>query len=149
LASDDHNTIPDRTAAVLTLVGSSSIVLAAFLPWLEASVFRISLTTPRIQGEIVLLVVMALVSAGIAVVWLLRRQATTALAIILSVLAAAQLGLAILNAVDVVHAFDQADSEFIFGRLIGTGVYGCILGSAATLIGGYVAWTRRALPAAQ
>jgi hypothetical protein len=146
LASEDHGIVLDRTAGVLTLVGCGGTVLAAFLPWLERAVFGISLTTSGIQVEVVVLVVLALGSAGIAGVSLLRHHATRALAIILAVLAVAQLALAISNAVNVVHALDQAAADSMFSRLIGTGVYGCIVGSAVTLFGGYLAWTRRASP---
>src|ERR1700674_2289015 len=95
------------------------------------------------HAERVLVVVVALVSGGIAGFALLRRPATPALAIILAALAVAQLGLAVWHARNVVKELERLDSGLIFGRLIGTGAYGCILGSAVTLAGGLFAWTKR------
>ena len=123
-------------------MGCTGTVLAAFMPSLESAV-GISLTASGMQGELALMVGLAVVSGGVAAFALLRRPATPALAIILTALAVAQLGLAIWHAGSVMNELEQLDSRLIFGRLIGTGAYGCILGSAATLAGGVFAWTKR------
>lgn len=144
-ASDDHRAVPvgvNRTAGVVTLVGCSATILAAFLPSIERA-FGISLTASGLQGEMVLLVVLAVMSGGIAGFALLRRPATPALAIILTALALAEVCLAIWHAGSVAKELEQFDSGLLFGRLIGTGAYGCILGSAMTLAGGVLAWTKR------
>jgi hypothetical protein len=133
----------DRTAGITTLAGCSTAILAAFLPSVEKAAFGVSLTTMVIQGAGILLAVLAMISAGIASVVLLRRPATAGVAIILIVLALGQLGLAIWDGVNIVHAIDQVDSRQVLISAIGTGAYLGVLGSVITLAGGILAWTTR------
>jgi hypothetical protein len=145
-AREDDSAVPadlDRTAGITTLAGCSITILAAFLPWVEKAAFGVSLTTMGIQGAGILLTVLAMISAGIAIVVLLRRPATAWVAIILTVLALALLGLAIWEGVDIVRAIDQVDSHQVLISAIGTGAYLGVLGSVITLVGGILAWTTR------
>jgi hypothetical protein len=130
-------------AGVLTLVGCTFTIVSAFLPWAERAVFGISLTGLGVQGEAILLAVLAAISAGIAVAVLFRRPVVLSVVIALVVLAFAELGLAIWNALSIVHAIGQMQSRAVLIGAIGTGAYGAVLGSLATLAGGILAWPKR------
>lgn len=124
-------------------MGCVATILVAFLPWLEQAIFADSLAALTIHDTGRLLIVLTLVSAGIAGGVLLRQPATAALAIILIVLALAQLGLAILISVNILHAIGQADSHQVYIAAIGTGAYGGVLAAVITMAGGLLAWTKR------
>ncbi len=94
------------------------------------------------QFGAVLLAVLAVASAGIAVI-LLRLPVGVWVLLILVILATSELGLSIWRAVNILHAIEQMQSKGIFIGAIGTGAYGAIIGSLATLAGGIVAWTKR------
>jgi hypothetical protein len=136
----------DRPAGLITLVGCSCTILAAFTPWLEDLVFRVSVVEMRIPGVGIVLAVLAVISGGIAVGVLLRRPAPAGVAVILVASAIVQVGLAIWGGADVLRAIGNADSHLVPMRAIGTGAYIAVLGSLTTLAGGILAWKRRAPP---
>ena len=145
-ASEEESTVPadlDRTAGVITIVGCLATFLAAFLLWVEKAIFGVSLTALAIHDAGELLAVLAAISAGIAGAVLLRRLATAGLAMILIVLAVAQLGLAIWDGATILRAIGQADSHLVLISAIGTGAYLGVLGTVITLAGGILAWTKR------
>jgi hypothetical protein len=129
-------------AAVLTFVGCTFTIVSAFLPWAEEARFGVSLESFGMQFGAVLLAVLAVASAGIAVI-LLRLPVGVWVLLILVILATSELGLSIWRAVNILHAIEQMQSRGIFIGAIGTGAYGAIIGSLATLAGGIVAWTKR------
>jgi len=135
---------PDRTAGVITLAGCSSTFLATFMPWLQVAAFGASAPAMGIQTAGIPLAILAIVSAGIASVVLLRRPATARLGITLIVLAVLQLGLATWFGSNIVLAIERVDSHLVLISAIGTGAYMSVLGSAMTLAGGVLAWTGRA-----
>jgi hypothetical protein len=97
----------------------------------------------RIQGASIVLAVLAMISAVIAIVVLLRRQPSSGVAILLMGLAAAQLGLATWNGVNTLYAINQVDSHLVLMNAIGSGAYLGVLASAITVAGGVFAWTTR------
>ena len=129
-------------AAVLTFVGCTFTIVSALLPWAQEAHFGVSLEGLGMRSGAVLLAVLAMVSAGIAVV-LLRLPVRVWVLLILVTLATSELGLSIWRAVNILHAIDQMQSSGIFIGAIGTGAYGAIIGSLATLAGGILAWTKR------
>jgi hypothetical protein len=144
LAPEDAHPVPadlDRTAGVITLVGGSSAVLSAFMPWLVTAAVGISLI--KIDGPGALLAALAAISMCIAGFVLLRRSATAAVAIILMLLAVTQVALAVWHLADIVQAISRVDSRLVLISIIGTGLYLGVLGSVVTLAGGIVAWTKR------
>jgi hypothetical protein len=130
-------------AGVLTLVGCTFTIVSAFLPWAEVAFFGISLAGPGMQARAILLAVLSAISAGIAVGVLFRRPALVIVVGALIVLAVAELGLAIWDAVNILQAVAQMQSRGIFIGAIGTGAYGAIIGSLATLAGGILAGSKR------
>ena len=132
-------------AGVLTLVGCTFTIVSAFLPWAEEAAFGISLAGLRVQDAAILLAVLAVISAVIAVVVLFRRPVVVRVVIALVVLAVAELGLAIWDAVKIVQTIEQMQTRDVLIGAIGTGAYGAVLGSLATLAGGILAPTKRDL----
>jgi hypothetical protein len=130
-------------AGVLTLVGCTFTIVSAFLPWAEQAVFGISIAGLGVKAGAILLAVLAAISAGLAVGVLFRRPAVVIVVIALVVLAVAELGLAIWNAVNIVQAIEQTKSHAVFIGAIGTGAYGAVIGSLATLAGGILAGSKR------
>ena len=129
-------------AAVLTFVGCTFTIVSAFLPWAEEARFGVSLEGWGMQAGAVLLAVLAVVSAGIAVI-LLRLPVGVWVLLLLITLATSELGLSIWRAMNILHAIEQMQSRGVFIGAIGTGAYGAVVGSLATLGGGILAWTKR------
>ena len=144
-AADDVHIPTDhgRAAGVITLVGCFATILATLLPAIEPAVVGVSVSSRNIPAIAIPLAVLAVISAGIAGVVLLRRPVTARIALILIALAMAQLSLAIWFGSSIVRAIEQADSHLVFISAIGTGAYLSVLGSAITLLGGVLAWTGR------
>ena len=126
-------------AGVLSLVGCAFTIVSAFLPWVEVAVSGISLAGLGVQPGAILLAVLAAISAGIAGAVLFRRPAVVGVVVALVVLAVVELGLAIWDAVNIVQAIGQMQSSGVFIGAIGTGAYGAVIGSLATLAGGILA----------
>jgi hypothetical protein len=131
---------PDRTAGVVTLVGGFSVVLSAFVPWIETAVFGISLI--RIDLASAVFAALAMISICIGGFVVLRKPATRAVAVVLTVLASAQVGLAIWHLADLVHTLARTDSRLVLINVIGTGLYLGVVASVITLAGGIIAWTK-------
>jgi len=132
-----------RTARGITLAGCILTILSAFLPLMEKAAFGVSLTTAGLQYAGVALTVLAMISATLAGVVLLRRPATAALAGVLLLLAVTQLGLAIWSAVSILHSIRAISNDQVFFTAVGTGAYSGVVGSLMTLAGGVLAWTNR------
>ena len=132
-----------RTAAVITFVGCALTLLASILPWGERATFGFSLTTVQGENARILLAVLAVASASLVAIVLLRRSYSPAAAIALVGLALAQVGASIWFGVNVVNEIRVAHPELLLISAIGTGVYMAALGSMGTLIGAIMAWTRR------
>ena len=133
----------DRTAAVLTLLGCATTVVASILPWGERAAFGFSLTTIQGGTARILLAVLAVASAGLAVTTIIRRPATAGVAILLVGLAVAQVGAGIWFGVSVLNEIRSAHPYLVFASAIGTGAYMAGLGSVSTLCGAILAWRRR------
>lgn len=133
----------DRTAGVTTIVGCVGTLLAATLSWLEQTFLNVWLTPSPIRDAGISLVILAMASAVIAGVVLLRRPATPRLAMVLIALALAQVGVAIWNSVAILHAISNAGSHELLISAIGTGAYAGVAGSGTTLAGGFLAWLGR------
>src|SRR4029077_18541562 len=118
-------------------------ILAALLAPVEKAAFGVSLMTAGRQLADVALTVLALTSATLAAVVLLRRPATGALASTLLLLAVGQLGAAIWAATSVLNSIRAIGDDQVFFTAIGTGAYLGVLGSLVTLAGGVLAWTNR------
>ena len=144
-ARDDNGGLAanDRSAAIVTLVGCATTVVASILPWGEKAAFGFSLMTGRDSNERILLAVVAVASAGLAATVILRRPTTGGVAILLLGLAVAQVGAAIWFSVSVVNELRSTHPHLIFINAIGTGVYVAGLGSLGTLFGAVLAWRRR------
>lgn len=133
----------DRTAGVLTIVGCLATFLAAILPSIEKATLAASLITVAVADAGVLLAVLAVISGGIAGAVLLRRPVSGGLAMLLIVLAGAQLGVAIWDGETILQAIGRADSHQVLIRSIGSGAYLGVLGAGITVAGGVVAWIKR------
>jgi hypothetical protein len=132
-----------RTAGVTTLTGCGATILATFMPWVEKAVFGVDATAIGIKAAGMPLAVLATISAAIACVVLMRRPATARIAIVLIVMAMAQLGLAIWFGSSIVLAIEQVDSHLVLISAIGTGAYLSVAGSLITLAGAILALMRR------
>ena len=140
----DEGDVSAHTAGIITLVGCASAILGALLPWGEKVLFGISISKTEVQAAGWLLAGIAMFSVCIASVGLLRKPATTAIAIVLILLALTQLGVAIWNGINIVEVIAYSDSRQVAIRTIGTGATLGVLGSLITLAGSLIAWTRRA-----
>lgn len=129
----------DRTAGVITIVGCCATLLAPVLPIVEKALLSVTFPGVGIQGPAVLLILLAGVSAGLAGTVLLRRPATSTVALVLVVLAVAQVGLAIWDSATTLRAISQENSHQVLIRAIGSGAYLGVLGAAITLAGGILA----------
>jgi hypothetical protein len=133
---------PARRAGAVILAGSSTAIVGVLLPWVVLVAFGISLARLGL-GAAGSLAGLALLSAGIATLVLLRRPATAAVGIVLILMAVTQLGLAIWADASVVHAIAQTDTHDVMLNTIGTGSNLNVLGAAVSLVGGYLAWRTR------
>jgi hypothetical protein len=108
----------------------------------EKAVFSISLVRSDLEVAGVLLAALAVVTAGIAVFTLVRTPPTATIAIILMVLASAQLGVAIWHSLSILSWLQH--SPHVWADAIGTGLYLGVIGAVTSLAGAFVMWTNRA-----
>lgn len=141
-AEDAEPASHDRVPAAVALAGCLMTLLAAVMPWGEKAVFGVSLASTQGNARI-LLGILAVVSAGIAGVLLLRTPGAGVVALVLSGLAAWQIGAAIWFGQIILNEVRQADAHLILINAIGTGVYMAAIGSLTALAGAILAWTRR------
>ena len=142
----DEDALPSRLGrapAVITLTGCVMTVIASILPWGEKATFGFSLTTIHGEDLRLALAVLAVACASLAGAAVLRRQSTAGVAMLLIVLAVAQVGAAIWFGGTVLSEIRAAHPNLVLISAIGTGVYMAWLGSVGTLIGAILAWTRR------
>jgi hypothetical protein len=132
----------DRIPAAVTLAGCLMTLAAAVVPWGEEAVFGVSLASTQGNARI-LLGALAAVSVGIAAVVLLRRPGTGVVALVLSGLAAGQIGAATWFGLVILDEVRQADAHLILINAIGTGIYMSAIGAVTALAGAFLAWTRR------
>ena len=133
-----------RSSGVITLAGSGATLLGASAPWLLRVVFGVSVAASRLPDVIPAVMALTVLSAVIAIGVLLRRPASSPVALGLIALALAQLCLAAWNGLSVLQVLNMDGSRLVGGRAIGTGVYLGLLGASLTLTGGILAWRRRA-----
>ena len=146
MVRENDNSSPSnasRAAGGITLAGCSLTILAAFLPVVGKAAFGVSLTTAGLEYADVALTILAITSATIAGVVLIRRPATPVLAGVLLVFALMQLGLAIWAGVSIVHSIGAVSADHVFFTAVGTGAYLGVLGSLVTLAAGALAWANR------
>lgn len=133
-----------RLAAVIVLLGSVGAIAGSFLPWISATdpSVGITLTKAGIDGHYAMLVdLLAVISAGIAGIVLLRGQAQTPVAVILTVLALAELGIVIFVGSNLSRGVAQLEAAGATAGL-GIGLYVAALGAAIAAAGGAFMWIR-------
>lgn len=133
----------DRTAAVLTLVGSVVTLLSTILPWGEKATFGFSLTTVQGENARIVLAVLALACASVAAAVIFRRANGGGVAILLVGLATGQVGAGIWFGVTVVNEIRAAHPHLVLVNAIGTGVYMAGLGSLCALVGAILVRTKQ------
>lgn len=136
---------PARLAGIITVVGSGCAIVGSFLPWIEATdpFSGITLTKAGIEGHYAMLVdLLALIAAGIGGFVLFRRPSSAAVALTLTVLALAQLGLVIFVESNLSNGVVQLQAAGALAS-IGPGLYLTGLGTVVAGLGGVLAWTRR------
>jgi hypothetical protein len=133
---------PIKIAAALILVGTACQVVRLLMPWVEKAVFSISLARVDLEVASVLLAALAVVAAGIAVFALVQPPPTAATAIVLIVLASAQLGVAVWQSLSILSWLQH--SPHVWADAIGTGMYLGVIGAAISLGGAFAMWTNRA-----
>jgi hypothetical protein len=133
---------PIRIAATLLLLGSACQILRLLMPWVEKALFSISLVKFDLEVASAVVAALAAVAAGIAVFALLRPPPTAATAIVLVLLASAQLGLSFWHSLSILGWLQQ--SHHVWADAIGTGVYLGVIGAVISLAGAFLTWTNRA-----
>jgi hypothetical protein len=133
---------PVRMAATLILLGSACQIFRLFMPWVEKAVFSITLARFDLQVATILLAALAAVAAVIAVFALLRPPPAAATAIVLVLLASAQLGVAVWHSLSILSWLQQ--SHHVWADAIGTGMYLGVIGAVTSLAGALLTWTNRA-----
>ncbi len=132
---------PAQIAAALVLLGSACQLLRMFMPWVEKTIFAISLAKFDLQLATILLAILAVVAAGLALFVLLQPPPTSAIAIALILLALAQLEVAVWHGLGIVTQLGP--SPHVWADAIGTGIYLGVIGAAISLWGGILAWRAR------
>ena len=133
-----------RLAAVIVLLGSVGAIAGSFLPWISATdpSVGVTLTKVGIDGHYAMLVdLLAVISAGIAGIVLLRGQAPTPVAVILTALALAELGIVIFVGSNLSRGVAQLEAAGATAGL-GSGLYVAALGAAIAAAGGAFMWIR-------
>jgi hypothetical protein len=128
-------------AGIVTVVGGACAIIGSFLPWIEATdpSSGITLTKAGIEGHYAMLVdLLALITAGTGAFVLFRRPASTAVGLILTVLALAQLGLVIFVGSNLSHGVAQLQAAGALSS-IGPGLYLTGLGTVVATVGGILA----------
>jgi hypothetical protein len=136
---------PARLAGIVTVVGSGCAIVGSLLPWIEATdpSSGITLTKAGIEGHYAMLVdLLAVCAAGIGGFVLIRRLASATLALTITVLALAQLGLVIFVGSNLSHGVVQLQAVGAIAS-IGPGLYLTGLGTVVAMLGGILAWKRR------
>jgi hypothetical protein len=135
-----------RLAGIATLAGSGCAILGSFLPWITAAdpSTGTTLTKAGVDGHYAMLVdLLAVIGAGIAGLLLLRGQAPTAPAVMLTTLALAQLGLVIFVGTNLSRGVAQLEAAGATAGL-GSGLYLTAFGAFLALAGGaYLLSARR------
>jgi hypothetical protein len=141
---DDHAlpADPARVAATLIMLGAACQIFRLLMPWVEKAVFSISLARFDFEVASVLLAALAVVAAALAGFTLVRPPPTTAIAIVLVVLASAQLGIAVWHSLSILSWLQH--SPHVWADAIGTGMYLCVIGAVTSLAGAFLTWTNRA-----
>lgn len=112
-----------------------------FMPWVEKTMFAISLAKFDLQFAAILLASLAAVAAGLALFVLLQPPPTSAIAVALILLALAQLGVAAWDGLGIITQLGP--SPHVWADAIGTGLYLGVLGAVISLWGGILAWAAR------
>jgi len=139
-----------RLAAVVVALGSVCAIAASFLPWIQATdpAAGITLSKVGIDGHYAMLVdLLAVISAGIAGIVLLRGQAPTVVAVTLSALALAELVIVIFVGSNLARGVAQLEDAGATAGL-GIGLYLAGLGALIAVAGGAFMWiqSRRLQP---
>lgn len=133
---------PARVAATLILLGAAFQIFRLLMPWVEKAVFSISLARVDFEVASLLLTALAVVAAGFAGFTLVRPPPTAAIAIVLVLLASAQLGVAVWHSLSILSWLQH--SPHVWADAIGTGMYLCVIGALTSLAGAFLMWTNRA-----
>lgn len=139
-----------RLAAVVVASGSVCAIAGSFLPWIQATdpAAGITLSKVGIDGHYAMLVdLLAVISAGIAGIVLLRGQARTVVAVTLSALALAELVIVIFVGSNLARGVAQLEDAGATAGL-GVGLYLAGLGALIAGAGGAFMWiqSRRLQP---
>ena len=129
---------------MVVALGSVGAIAGSFLPWIQATdpAAGITLSKAGIDGHYAMLVdLLAVISAGIAGVVLLRGQAPTAVAVTLSALALAELVIVIFVAWNLARGVAQLQEAGATAGL-GIGLYLAGLGAVVAVAGGAFMWTQ-------
>jgi hypothetical protein len=137
-----HPADPARVAAILILLGAACQILRLLMPWVEKAAFSISLAKVDFEVASVLLTALAVVAAGFAVFTLVRPPPTATIAVVLVLLASAQLGVAVWHSLSILSLLQH--SRHVWADAIGTGMYLCVIGALTSLAGAFLTWTNRA-----
>ena len=133
-----------RLAGAITAAGSACAIAGSFLPWIAATdpSVGVTLTKVGIDGHYAMLVdLLAVISVGIAGIVLLRGQAPTPVAVILTALALAELGIVIFVGSNLSRGVAQLEAAGATAGL-GIGLYVAALGAAIAAAGGAFMWIR-------
>jgi hypothetical protein len=133
---------PVRVAGALILLGSACEIFRLFMPWVEKAVFSISLAQSGLEVAATLLAALGAVAAVIAVFVLLRPPPALATAVILVLLASAELGVSVWHALGILSWLGP--SHHVWADAIGTGMYLGVIGALISLAGAFLTWTNRA-----
>ena len=126
-----------RLAAVVLMIGSAGAIAGSFLPWIQATdpEAGITLSKTGIEGHYAMLIdLMAVISAGIAGIILLRGSVPPQAAIALTSLALVELGLVIFVGSNLGRGVAQLEAAGATAGL-GMGLYltglGAVIGRAS------------------
>ena len=132
---------PSRLGGTLIVMGSFCAIAGSFLPWIEATdpATATTLTKVGVDGHYAMLVdALAVIAATFGAFVLVRRGGSTALALLLTAMALAQLGLVIFVGTNLSRGVAQLEAEGAVAA-IGVGLYLTGFGAVVEAAGGVLA----------
>jgi hypothetical protein len=132
---------PARTGGIVIVIGSCCAIAGSFLPWIEATDPASGTTLSRtgVDGHYAMLVdLLAVIAAALGAMVLVRRRGSIPLALLLTAMALAQLGIVIFVGSNLSRGVVELEAAGAVAG-IGLGLYLTGFGAVVTVAGGVLA----------
>ena len=136
---------PPRLAGIVTVAGSACAIVGTFLPWIQATdpSSGDTITKAGIEGHYAMLVdLLAVIAGGVGGFVALRRRASAAVALTITMLALTQLGLVVFVGSNLARGVVQLQAAGALAS-IGLGLYLTGFGAVVAVVGGVLALTKK------